>query len=280
MQDSTIYKAGLYLRLSKDDEQQGESISIGTQRAILTDYCTAHGYKIQKVYVDDGYSGLNFDRPGFQELLDDVLAAYDQFVSAAYHHNDAYLVSFAEETEYEHDIPSVVCFKDISTPVNYFADEGDVGSVRYADYLVDCNFVPHLLKTYRAYEWYNEPAFWVSITMEQMYDLGYIYDHTYEIIIPADVFREFAKSFQQIPVVIDQEYLEYVEQTYPDYSYFSPIVPENAIAYKAFTIDRNTIENATPEQLLVLYTMLEDIITINFPGYDQYVQENDVNYSD
>ena len=72
MQDSAIYKAGLYLRLSKDDEQQGESISIGTQRAILTDYCTAHGYKIQKVYVDDGYSGLNFDRPGFQELLDDV----------------------------------------------------------------------------------------------------------------------------------------------------------------------------------------------------------------
>lgn len=72
MQDNMLYDAGLYVRLSKDDEQEGESISIGTQRAILTDYCVVHGYNVHKVYIDDGYSGLNFDRPGFQELLDDV----------------------------------------------------------------------------------------------------------------------------------------------------------------------------------------------------------------
>ena len=72
MPDNMLYDAGLYLRLSKDDEQEGESISIGTQRAILMDYCAAHGYHVHKVYIDDGYSGLNFDRPGFQELLDDV----------------------------------------------------------------------------------------------------------------------------------------------------------------------------------------------------------------
>ena len=72
MQENNIYSAGLYLRLSKDDEQHGESVSIGTQRAILTDYCISNGYNIYKTYVDDGYSGLNFERPGFCELLEDV----------------------------------------------------------------------------------------------------------------------------------------------------------------------------------------------------------------
>lgn len=72
MTQITTYCAGLYCRLSKDDEQRGESVSIGTQRSILENYCREHGYNIQKVYVDDGYSGLNFNRPGFQELLDDI----------------------------------------------------------------------------------------------------------------------------------------------------------------------------------------------------------------
>ena len=72
MQENKTYTAGLYLRLSKDDEQQGESVSIGTQRSILMDYCNANHYNIYKVYIDDGYSGLNFERPGFRELLEDV----------------------------------------------------------------------------------------------------------------------------------------------------------------------------------------------------------------
>lgn len=72
IQDQIIYTAGLYLRLSKDDEKQGESVSIGTQRSILTDYCKVNNFNIYKVYIDDGYSGLNFERPGFRELLEDV----------------------------------------------------------------------------------------------------------------------------------------------------------------------------------------------------------------
>ena len=72
MTQTTPYRAGLYCRLSKDDEQRGESTSIGTQRSMMTDYCTEHGYEIVNIYVDDGYSGLNFNRPGFQELLDDI----------------------------------------------------------------------------------------------------------------------------------------------------------------------------------------------------------------
>ena len=72
MLEKTNYSVGIYCRLSKDDEQSGESVSIGTQRSILTEHCLQHGYTIYKVYVDDGYSGLNFNRPGFKELLEDV----------------------------------------------------------------------------------------------------------------------------------------------------------------------------------------------------------------
>ena len=69
---SANYHTALYCRLSKDDDQRSESVSIGTQRAILEDYCRDQRYPIHKVYIDDGYSGTNFNRPGFQELLDDV----------------------------------------------------------------------------------------------------------------------------------------------------------------------------------------------------------------
>lgn len=53
MKNNTTYRAGLYCRLSKDDEQKGESASIGTQRAMLTDYCTEKGYEIVTIYVDE-----------------------------------------------------------------------------------------------------------------------------------------------------------------------------------------------------------------------------------
>ena len=72
MNNNEIYKAGLYCRLSKDDDQAGESVSIGTQRAILADYCAENQFSIHKFYIDDGYSGLNFNRPGFLELLADI----------------------------------------------------------------------------------------------------------------------------------------------------------------------------------------------------------------
>ncbi len=74
MSSKETYRAGLYCRLSKDDDQQGESVSISTQRAILTSFCQERGYDVFDVYIDDGYSGLNFDRPDFQRLLTDVRA--------------------------------------------------------------------------------------------------------------------------------------------------------------------------------------------------------------
>lgn len=66
------YKAGAYLRLSRDDERDGESMSIENQRLILTAYIKEHGWNLVDTYIDDGYTGLNFERPSFQRMIDDV----------------------------------------------------------------------------------------------------------------------------------------------------------------------------------------------------------------
>ena len=68
----TDYKVGMYLRLSRDDERQGESLSIENQRRILTNYVQENGWSIYDTYIDDGISGTTFDRPGVQRLLDDA----------------------------------------------------------------------------------------------------------------------------------------------------------------------------------------------------------------
>ena len=59
----------LYLRLSRDDEQNGESNSISNQKAMLNDYAKKNGFKNTKVFIDDGVSGATFDRDGFREML-------------------------------------------------------------------------------------------------------------------------------------------------------------------------------------------------------------------
>lgn len=58
-----------YLRLSREEAKQGESSSIKTQRTMIADYCNYHNINVVKFYADDGYSGGNFDRPGFQEMM-------------------------------------------------------------------------------------------------------------------------------------------------------------------------------------------------------------------
>ncbi len=65
----------LYVRLSNDDKVDGESNSISNQKKILSRYCKEHGYtKLQLYDEDDGYSGTNFNRPGFQRMLADIKA--------------------------------------------------------------------------------------------------------------------------------------------------------------------------------------------------------------
>ena len=66
------YKVGAYLRLSRDDERDGESLSIENQRGIVADYITKRGWTLVDTYIDDGLTGTNFDRPQFQRMIDDV----------------------------------------------------------------------------------------------------------------------------------------------------------------------------------------------------------------
>ena len=64
----------LYERLSHDDELQGESNSISNQKRILEDYALSHGMTSFRHFTDDGISGIRFDRPGFQAMIDEVKA--------------------------------------------------------------------------------------------------------------------------------------------------------------------------------------------------------------
>ena len=67
--------AVMYLRLSKEDGEKIESNSISNQREIINSYARKNQIPIVKEYVDDGYSGANFDRPNFKEM---IKAAYDR----------------------------------------------------------------------------------------------------------------------------------------------------------------------------------------------------------
>lgn len=67
-------QAAIYCRLSQDDGSLGESGSIQTQKAILTQYCQEHHMEIVDCYCDDGWSGTNFDRPAFQRMIGDIEA--------------------------------------------------------------------------------------------------------------------------------------------------------------------------------------------------------------
>jgi len=64
----------LYLRLSRDDELQGDSNSIVNQKAMLEKYAKENRFTNPVFFVDDGYSGTNFDRPGWNELLEQIEA--------------------------------------------------------------------------------------------------------------------------------------------------------------------------------------------------------------
>ena len=77
-----IYNVGIYCRLSVDDASNSakartyipadESVSIENQRELLSKFVMLNGWIETKVYCDDGYSGGNFQRPGFLEMLEDA----------------------------------------------------------------------------------------------------------------------------------------------------------------------------------------------------------------
>ena len=68
------YHAALYIRLSKEDESEGPSQSVQNQESLLREFVQQHRLSVYDTYVDDGWSGTNFDRPDFQRLIADIEA--------------------------------------------------------------------------------------------------------------------------------------------------------------------------------------------------------------
>lgn len=64
----------LYCRLSQEDELAGESNSIHNQKQILQEYADRNGFQNPRFFVDDGYSGVTFDRPAYLEMMAEVEA--------------------------------------------------------------------------------------------------------------------------------------------------------------------------------------------------------------
>ena len=71
--EKSIYKVAIYIRLSKEDVDRGydESESIKNQRTLLTKYVENLGwnYKLINIYIDQGFTGTNFNRPDFQRMI-------------------------------------------------------------------------------------------------------------------------------------------------------------------------------------------------------------------
>lgn len=74
MKSNQTLITALYCRLSQEDMLQGESNSIRNQRMILQKYAEDHGFRNLEFYVDDGYSGANFNRPDFKRMMTDIEA--------------------------------------------------------------------------------------------------------------------------------------------------------------------------------------------------------------
>lgn len=70
--DDMVYYIALYIRLSRDDGDDMESESIANQRAMLLNFLKTHNLQPVEIYIDDGYSGGNFERPAFKRLLNDL----------------------------------------------------------------------------------------------------------------------------------------------------------------------------------------------------------------
>ena len=76
MQSQSNIVTALYCRLSRDDDVQGDSNSIANQKKLLSKYAKEYGLSNTKYFVDDGYTGTNFNRPGFTEMIEAAEEGY------------------------------------------------------------------------------------------------------------------------------------------------------------------------------------------------------------
>ena len=80
MKQNKLYNVAIYCRLSLDDGNEGDSSSIKTQKIMLEEYVKEKGFNIYDYYIDDGYSGLNFNRPAFKRMIKDIEAGFVNLV--------------------------------------------------------------------------------------------------------------------------------------------------------------------------------------------------------
>ena len=76
------YKVGIYIRLSKEDEEKEkyqESESVGNQRTLLMQYIKQNKLNFREEYVDDGVSGTSFDRPAFNRMIADIESRQNKY---------------------------------------------------------------------------------------------------------------------------------------------------------------------------------------------------------
>ena len=72
-----IFFTALYIRLSREDGDKEESDSVSNQRKLLTEYIeNKQEFILKGVYIDDGYSGTNFERPEFKRMIRDIEGLY------------------------------------------------------------------------------------------------------------------------------------------------------------------------------------------------------------
>ena len=74
----TNYHAALYIRLSKEDESEGPSQSVQNQESLLREFVQQHRLSVYDTYVDDGWSGTNFNRPDFQRIFGRIKGEREQ----------------------------------------------------------------------------------------------------------------------------------------------------------------------------------------------------------
>ena len=72
MANQTDRAVGIYVRLSQEDSRAGESVSVENQKLMLTKHVKEMGWELKEIYIDDGWSGTNQNRPAFQRMMADV----------------------------------------------------------------------------------------------------------------------------------------------------------------------------------------------------------------
>ncbi len=126
------YNTALYMRLSRDDETYGDSVSIESQRTILRQYAAANNLDVVDEYIDDGWSGTNFDRPSFTRMMNDVDAGkincivtkdlsrfgrehimMDYYLEFVFPEKKVRYISVAENEDTENGLSDFVPFKNL-----------------------------------------------------------------------------------------------------------------------------------------------------------------------